>query len=64
MKDGMLTITIKLALFLMIASVLMLFFTAYGSAEWIISLFSALLMFLLIVIIQIIFYVRKRRNKK
>lgn len=64
MKDGMLTVTLKLALFLMIASALMLFFTAYGSAEWFISLFSALLMLLLIGIIRIVFYVRKRRNGK
>lgn len=64
MKDGMLTFTIKAALFIMIASFILLFITVFGSAEWYISLFTAILMLVLIVIIRVIYHVRKRRNRK
>lgn len=64
MKDGMTTFTIKAALFILIASLFMLFFTAFGSAEWYICLFTAILMLLLLVIIQVIYYLRNRRNRK
>lgn len=64
MKNSMFSVTIKMALFLMIASLVMLFITAPASAEWYVSLFSAILMFALVVIIRIYCYLRDRRDKK
>lgn len=61
MKNSMLSITLKLALFLMIASGIMLFVTVFGSAEWYISLFSCLLMLVLVVIIAVILHKRERK---
>lgn len=61
MKNSMLSITLKMALFFMIASGVMLFVTVFRSAEWYISLFSCLLMLILVVVIAVIL---RRRGRK
>lgn len=61
MKNPMLSVTLKMALFLMIASGIMLFVTAFKSAEWYISLFSCLLMLVLVIIIAIILHLKGRK---
>ncbi len=64
MKGSLVSFTIKAALFLLIASLVMLFIVPFGSAEWYIMIISAGLMALLIAVIQIIYAVRGRKKKK
>ncbi len=56
--------TIKAALFLLIASLVMLFIVPFGTAEWYITVISAGLMFVLLAVIQIIYAVQRRKNRK
>ncbi len=56
--------TIKAALFLLIASLVMLFIVPYGTGEWYITVISAGLMFVLLAVIQIIYAVQRRKNRK
>ena len=56
--------TIKAALFLLIASLVMLFIVPFGTAEWYITVISAGLMFVLLAVIQIIYSVQRRKNRK
>lgn len=63
MGGKLVSFTLKAALFLLIANVIMLFVVPYNSAEWFVTLFSAGLMLLLIVGVQIAYAIKRRRNK-
>ena len=56
--------TIKAALFLLIASLVMLCTGPSGTAEWYITGISAGVMFVLLAVIQIIYAVQRRKNRK
>lgn len=64
MKDGLLTVTLKMALFLLIFSAVMLFIAPMGSAEWYVCMFSAILMLVLIIAVNVAYRIRNRRDKK
>ncbi len=54
--------TLKGALFLLIANLIMLAIVPYGAAEWFISLFAALLMLSLVISIRVIITIREKRK--
>ena len=62
MKSTLMAFTVKAALFLLFASLFMLFFVPFGTAEWYITFISAALMAVLIAVIKIICVVRDRRK--
>ncbi len=64
MRNTLMSFTIKAALFLLIASLVMLFIVPFGTAEWYITVISAGLMFVLLAVIQIIYAVQRRKNRK
>ena len=64
MRNTLMSFTIKAALFLLIASLVMLFIVPFGTAEWYITVNSAGLMFVLLAVIQIIYAVQRRKNRK
>lgn len=63
MKDALISFTLKAALFILIAGLIMMLITPFGSAEWYVSLFSSVIMLILVIIIRIICFVRDRRDK-
>ena len=64
MKGQMISFTVKAALFLLLANLVMLFIVPFGTAEWYITVISAGLMAVLLAAIRIIVAVRERRNRK
>ena len=64
MKGQMISFTVKAALFLLLANLVMLFIVPFGTAEWYITVISAGLMAVLLAAIRIIYAVRERRNRK
>lgn len=64
MKGQLISFTVKAALFLLLANLVMLFIVPFGTAEWYISVISAGLMAVLLAAIRIIYAVRERRNRK
>lgn len=64
MRGQLVSFTVKAALFLLLASVVMLFIVPYGTAEWYITVISAGLMAVLLAAIRIICAVRERRKRK
>lgn len=64
MRNTLMSFTIKAALFLLITSLVMLFIVPFGTAEWYITVISAGLMFVLLAVIQIIYAVQRRKNRK
>lgn len=64
MSGKLVSFTLKAALFLLIFNFIMLFIFQFNSAEWFVTLFSVILMILLIVIIQVTSYVKNRRDKQ
>ena len=64
MSGKLVSFTLKAALFLLIFNFIMLFIVQFNSAEWFLTLFSVILMILLIVIIQVTSYVKNRRDKQ
>ncbi|MFR5833094.1 MAG: hypothetical protein ACLUE6_04020 [Acutalibacteraceae bacterium] len=64
MSGKLVSFTLKAALFLLIFNFIMLFIVQFNSAEWFVTLFSVILMILLIVIIQVTSYVKNRRDKQ
>ncbi len=63
MKDSMIAFTLRAALFLLIANVVMLFIVKFDSAEWYVTLFSVVLMTVLVLVIQIVSRIRRRGKK-
>lgn len=64
MKGQLISFTVKAALFLLLANLVMLFIVPFGTAEWYITVISAGLMAVLLAAIRIIVAVRERRNRK
>lgn len=64
MKGQLISFTVKAALFLLLANLVMLFIVPFGTAEWYITVISAGLMVVLLAAIRIIYAVRERRNRK
>ncbi|PWM54525.1 MAG: hypothetical protein DBX60_00790 [Bacillota bacterium] len=64
MKGQLISFTVKAALFLLLANLVMLFIVPFGTAEWYITVISAGLMAVLLAAIRIIYAVRERRNRK
>lgn len=64
MKGQLISFTVKAALFLLLANLVMLFIVPFGTAEWYITVISAGLMAVLLAAIRIIIAVRERRNRK
>ncbi len=64
MKGQLISFTVKAALFLLLANLVMLFIVPFGTAEWYITVISAGLMAVLLAAIRIIYAVRERRKKK
>ncbi|HIZ72680.1 MAG TPA: hypothetical protein H9964_03780 [Candidatus Gallimonas intestinavium] len=64
MKGQLISFTVKAALFLLFANLVMLFIVPFGTAEWYITVISAGLMAVLLAAIRIIYAVRERRNRK
>ncbi len=64
MRGQLVSFTVKAALFLLLASAVMLFIVPFGTAEWYILIISCGLMAVLLAAIRIIYAVRERRNKK
>lgn len=64
MKGQLISFTVKAALFLLLANLVMLFIVPFGTAEWYITVISAGLMAVLLAAIRIICAVRERRNRK
>lgn len=64
MKEQLISFTVKAALFLLLANLVMLFIVPFGTAEWYITVISAGLMAVLLAAIRIIVAVRERRNRK
>lgn len=64
MKGQLNSFTVKAALFLLLANLVMLFIVPFGTAEWYITVISAGLMAVLLAAIRIIYAVRERRNRK
>ena len=64
MSGKLVSFTLKAALFLLIFNFIMLFIVQFNSPEWFVTLFSVILMILLIVIIQVTSYVKNRRDKQ
>lgn len=64
MKGQLISFTVKAALFLLLANLVMLFIVPFGTAEWYITVISAGLMAVLLAAIRIIYAVQERRNRK
>ena len=64
MKGQLISFTVKAALFLLLANLVMLFIVPFGTAEWYITVISAGLMAVLLAAIRIIVAVRERGNRK
>lgn len=64
MKGQLISFTVKAALFLLFANLVMLFIVPFGTAEWYITVISAGLMAVLLAAIRIIYAVRERRKRK
>lgn len=64
MKGQLISFTVKAALFLLFANLVMLFIVPFGTAEWYITVISAGLMAVLLAAIRIVYAVRERRNRK
>ena len=64
MKGQLISFTVKAALFLLLANLVMLFIVPFGTAEWYITVISAGLMAVLLAAIRIIYAVRERRTRK
>lgn len=64
MKGQLISFTVKAALFLLLANLVMLFIVPFGTAEWYITVISAGLMAVLLAAIRIIYAVRERRKRK
>ena len=64
MKGQLISFTVKAALFLLLANLVMLFIVPFGTAEWYITVISAGLMAVLLAAIRIVYAVRERRNRK
>ena len=64
MKGQLISFTVKAALFLLFANLVMLFIVPFGTAEWYITVISAGLMAVLLAAVRIICAVRERRNRK
>ena len=64
MKGQLISFTVKAALFLLLANLVMLFIVPFGTAEWYITVISAGLMAVLLAAIRILVAVRERRNRK
>lgn len=64
MKEQLISFTVKAALFLLLANLVMLFIVPFGTAEWYITVISAGLMAVLLAAIRIIVAVRERGNRK
>ena len=64
MKGQLISFTVKAALFLLLANLVMLFIVPFGTAEWYITVISAGLMAVLLAATRIIYAVRERRNRK
>lgn len=64
MKGQLISFTVKAALFLLFANLVMLFIVPFRTAEWYITVISAGLMAVLLAAIRIIYAVRERRNRK
>ena len=64
MKGQLISFTVKAALFLLLANLVMLFIVPFGTAEWYITVISAGLMAVLLAAIRIIIAVQERRNRK
>ena len=64
MKGQLISFTVKAALFLLFANLVMLFIVPFGTAEWYITVISAGLMAVLLAAIRIIIAVQERRNRK
>ncbi len=62
MKGDFSSMVFKMALFLLIANLLMLFIVPAGTAEWYITVISVVLMVVLIAVIKIIAVVKERRK--
>lgn len=58
----MTTFTIRAALFLLIFNVIMLFIVPVHTAEWYVTMFSVILMTVLLAVIRVGAAVRKRRE--
>ncbi len=54
--------TLKGALFLLIANLIMLVIVPYKTAEWFVSLFAALLMLSLVIAIRVIITIREKKK--
>lgn len=63
MRGTLASFTLKAAVFLLIANLIMLLIVPFGSAEWYITVMSAGLMVVLIAIIRIVYLVKERRKK-
>ncbi len=62
MKGDVSSLVLKMALFLLIANLLMLLIVPFGTAEWYITVISVVLMGLLIGIIRLIAAVKGRKE--
>lgn len=63
MRGTLASFTLRAAVFLLIANLIMLLIVPFGSAEWYITVMSAGLMVVLIAIIRIVYLVKERRKK-
>lgn len=63
MRGTLASFTLKAAVFLLIANLIMLLIVPFGSAEWYITVMSTGLMVVLIAIIRIVYLVKERRKK-
>lgn len=64
MNEKFVSFSLKAALFLLVFNFIMLFIVRFDSAEWYVTLFSVVLMLLLIVAIKVISVFRNRRDKQ
>ncbi len=64
MRGQLVSFVLKAALFLLIANFVMIFIVPPFTAEWYITLFSVILMLVLIAGIQIAYAIKRRREKQ
>ncbi len=62
MKGDFSSLVLKMALFLLIANLLMLFIVPIGAPEWYITVISVVLMAVLIAVIKIAAVIKERRK--